>query len=242
MSIQDIYSDSSIRWHQRFDIDGVTSPGYHDMDVLMEAAQLPSDLTGLTVIDIGTTNGATAFECERRGASKVVAVDICGPDLFGFEQIANHLGSEVEFLQASLYELPAKLRGRTFDYCVFWGVLYHLRHPLLGLDALAQITNHSLTVETVISSADDVSATFFRGTELSNDGSNWWAPSQDCLAEMLRSSGFEPKLMKRWDAVISERAIMNCTKVGDLPEYLALGYDNEILGIQFSNRKSERLA
>jgi hypothetical protein len=59
---------------------------------------------------------------------------------------------------------------------------------------------------------------------------------------MLRSSGFEPELVKRWDAVISERAIMNCTKVGDLPEYLALGYDNEILGVQFSNRKSERLA
>jgi hypothetical protein len=113
---------------------------------------------------------------------------------------------------------------------------------LLGLDALAQITNQSLTVETVISSADDVSATFFRGTELSNDGSNWWAPSERCLAEMLRSSGFEPTLMKRWDAVISERAIMNCTKVGELPEYLAEGYDSEILGVQFSTRRSNRVA
>ena len=242
MSINEIYEDPQIRWHQRFQIDGVMSPGYHDMNVLMEAAQLPQDLTGVTVIDIGTTNGATAFECERRGAKKVVAVDLCSPELFGFDKISRHLGSDVEFLQASVYELPARLNGRTFDYCIFWGVLYHLRHPLLGLDALAQITNTSLTVETVISSATDVSATFFRGTELSNDGSNWWAPSEVCLAEMLRSSGFEPTLMKRWDASISERAIMNCTKVGDLPEYLVEGYDSEILSVQFSSRRSNRVA
>jgi tRNA (mo5U34)-methyltransferase len=241
MTINDIFLDPSIRWHQRFDVDGVTSPGYHDMNVLMSSAQMPDNLSGVTVIDIGTTNGATAFECERRGAKEVVAVDLCGPDIFGFEKLARHLGSQVEFLQASVYELPGKLQGKTFDYCIFWGVLYHLRHPLLGLDALAQITNQSLTVETVISSADDVSATFFRGTELSNDGSNWWAPSENCLAEMLRSSGFEPTLMKRWDAVISERAIMNCTKVGNLPEYLAEGYDSEILSVEFSNRRSNRV-
>jgi tRNA (mo5U34)-methyltransferase len=241
MSINEIYEDPRIRWHQRFEIDGVTSPGYHDMDNLIQIAQLPTDLSGLTIIDVGTTNGATAFECERRGAEKVVAVDLCEPSVFGFDKLSKYLGSQVEFLQASVYELPARLNGRSFDYCIFWGVLYHLRHPLLGLDALNQITNQFLSIETVISSAADTSASFFRSTELSNDGSNWWAPSETCLAEMLRSSGFDPTLMQRWDAAISERALMNCSKVGDIPEYLAEGYDSEIFSVEFSKRRANRV-
>ena len=121
-------------------------------------------------------------------------------------------------------------------------MLYHLRHPLLGLDALAQITAEKLTVETVISSSTQTNATFFRGTELSNDGSNWWAPSEICLTDMLKSSGFHTQLMKRWHAAVSERIIINCTKAGDLPEYLALGYDSEIAGVRFSQRRPNRIA
>lgn len=242
MSIQEIFDDPSIRWHQRFKVDGIYSPGYHDIDVLMSDAEIPLDLKGKTVIDIGTTNGATAFECERRGAKQVTAVDLCRPNVFGFEKLARHLESSVQFVQASVYELPEKLSFAQFDIVIFWGVLYHLRHPLLGLDALAQITAEKLTVETVISSSTQTNATFFRGTELSNDGSNWWAPSEICLTDMLKSSGFHTQLMKRWHAAVSERIIINCTKAGDLPEYLALGYDSEIAGVRFSQRRPNRIA
>jgi len=238
MAVVDIFENPNIRWHQRFTIDGVSSPGYHDMDLLISSAEVPNDLAGLSVLDVGTTNGAAAFECEKRGAKEVVAVDICQPNVFGFDLLAKHLQSDVQFLQSSIYQLPLKLQGRKFDYVIFWGVLYHLRHPLLGLDALAQVSNDRLTVETVISSDPNTNATFFRGTELGNDGSNWWAPSELCLSQMLSSSGFSPRLIKRWDAGISERAIMNCSKSGDLPEYLNEGYDSEILDITFSGRKS----
>ena len=241
MEIQDVFERPNIRWHQRFTIDGVTSPGYHDMDLLISSAQVPDDLTGLSVLDVGTTNGAAAFECEKRGAKEVIAVDICQPNVFGFDLLAKFLNSQVQFLQSSIYQLPSKLQGRRFDFVIFWGVLYHLRHPLLGLDALAQVSNDHLTLETVISSDSNTSATFFRGTELGNDGSNWWAPSESCLSQMLSSSGFTPRLIKRWDAGISERAIMNCSLAGELPEYLYEGYDSEILNVTFSGRNSKRI-
>jgi tRNA (mo5U34)-methyltransferase len=190
MTVADIFENPNIRWHQRFTIDGITSPGYHDMDLLISSAEVPRDLTGLTVLDVGTTNGAAAFECEKRGAKEVVAVDICQPDVFGFDAMAKYLQSDVQFLHSSIYQLPLKLQGRKFDYVIFWGVLYHLRHPLLGLDALAQVSRDRLTVETVISSNSSTSADFFRGSELGNDGSNWWAPTESCLSQMLFSSGY----------------------------------------------------
>jgi hypothetical protein len=46
IEIQDVFQSPNIRWHQRFTIDGVTSPGYHDMDLLISNAEVPVDLTG----------------------------------------------------------------------------------------------------------------------------------------------------------------------------------------------------
>lgn len=241
MEIEEVFANPNIRWHQRFTIDGITSPGYHDMNLLISNAEVPADLTGFSVLDIGTTNGAAAFECEKRGAREVVGVDICPPDVFGFDSLATYLKSDVKFLQSSIYQLPSNLNGQKFDFVIFWGVLYHLRHPLLGLDAIAQVSSDYLTLETVISSDRDTSATFFRGTELGNDGSNWWAPSEQCLKQMLSSSGFTPGMTKRWDAGISERVIVNSRKKSEIPEYLNEGYDNEIFDVTFSVRTSKRL-
>ena len=72
-------------WHQRFELaDGVYTPGASDIPWLMDKAAVPERLDGATVLDIGTTNGGAAFECERRGARRVVAVDIADENWFGF--------------------------------------------------------------------------------------------------------------------------------------------------------------
>ena len=121
-------------WHQRFElVPGVYTPGVSNIEFLTNAAGIADRLDDLTVLDIGTTNGGAAFECERRGAKRVVAVDIADEDWFGFAAIKELLGSRVEHLNSSIYELP-ELLGEQFDVVMFWGVLYQLRHPLLALD------------------------------------------------------------------------------------------------------------
>jgi predicted RNA methylase len=60
-----------------------------NMDLLISNAEVPIDLSGLSVLDVGTTNGAASFECEKRGAREIVAVDICPPDGFGFINLQN---------------------------------------------------------------------------------------------------------------------------------------------------------
>ena len=58
---------------------------------LWRRGNLPDDLTGATVLDVGTTNGGFAFEAERRGAVRVVAVDIVDADLFEFNALCQAL-------------------------------------------------------------------------------------------------------------------------------------------------------
>ena len=128
---------------------GVYTPGVNDIDFLLEQADLPEDVEGATVLDIGATNGGVAFELERRGAGRVVAVDIYSADWFGLEQLKALLNSRVEYLCASVYELPAKL-DEQFDIVAFCGVLYHLRHPLLALDVVRALTRGRALIETAV--------------------------------------------------------------------------------------------
>jgi hypothetical protein len=116
-----------------------------------------------------------------------------------------------------------------------------LRYPSLSLDLLVQVSSDHHSLEIVTSSDPNTSGTFFSGTELGKYGSNWWAPSEYCLKLMLSSSGFIPEMTKRWDAGISERAIVNSRKGSEIPEYLNEGYDNEIFNVIFSKRISSRL-
>ncbi len=244
MDFDNVINDTSIRWHQRFELNGSGNftPGFNSIEHLFELAQIPNDLAGASVLDIGTTNGGSAFLSEQRGASRVVAVDICDPDVFGFDKISSFLNSKVTFLKSSVYELPERLNYEKFDLVFFWGVLYHLRHPLLGIDALNQISGDLLTIETVISSADDSSANFFRKDELSNDGSNWWAPSEQCLLDFCESAGFTAETMSRWDASVSERILVNAQIRNVPPEYLSLSYEREISSVDFSPRFPNRIA
>ena len=137
-------------WHQRFELaPGVFTPGVSNVPFLLQMAGVPERLDGATVLDIGTTNGGAAFECERRGAERVVAVDIADADWFGFAVLRDALNSRVEHVQGSIYELPERLKEQ-FDLVLFWGVLYHLRHPLLALDNVRRLTRGTASIETAV--------------------------------------------------------------------------------------------
>jgi tRNA (mo5U34)-methyltransferase len=99
---------------------------------LLSMARLPERLDGKSVLDIGTANGGSLFELERRGAARLLGVDIYPPDFYGSAAIGSFLGSRAEFIQANLYDLATTLRGERFDIVLALGVIYHLRHPLLG--------------------------------------------------------------------------------------------------------------
>lgn len=218
-------------WHQRFDLgEGVFSPGVSNMPWLWEVAGVPDDLTDKSVLDIGTTNGATAFIAERRGAKRVVAVDVYDQDRFGFAALKDALGSQAEFVCASIYELPQVLQEQ-FDVVFFWGVLYHLRHPILALDNLRAVSRDMVYIESAVADhelgprASDKVARYYRLDELGNDGSNWFAPTTTCLVDWCHSSGLTPTKVDAWPEGAPTRAHVAARVVEGPPEYLGCSYE-----------------
>jgi len=65
-------------WHHSIDLgDGVVTPGLASLAQLEAAWERmrPPDLTGKSVLDVGAWDGFHSFQAEKRGASRVLALD-----------------------------------------------------------------------------------------------------------------------------------------------------------------------
>ena len=126
-------------WYHKIEVaPGVWTPGTHNSTQGLELIQMPEDLTGMRVLDIGARDGFYTFEAERRGAREVVALDYESADNTGFSIAAELLGSKATFVNDNVYALNPEEHG-TFDLILFLGVIYHLRHPLLALDRIHDV-------------------------------------------------------------------------------------------------------
>jgi tRNA (mo5U34)-methyltransferase len=228
---RELIADSAFVWHQRFElVPGVETPGTNDIIWLLDAAGVPADLSGLSVVDLGTTNGGAAFEMERRGAERVVAVDVKSPEHFGFVRLRDFLGSGVEWVQASVYEVGSVIE-ESFDLVLCFGVLYHLRHPLLALDNLRELVGGEALIETAVLDAEmpEVSgrpvARFYRSDELAGDSSNWFAPTLAALLDWCASCGLDPEVVAAWPPEGPERAIVRVRRGAGGPEWRERSYE-----------------
>jgi tRNA (mo5U34)-methyltransferase len=187
------------RWYHTIDLgEGLVTPGVDDSPQRLARLGLPESLHGLTVLDVGAWDGFFSFECERRGAARVVATDEYSwrgsgwGTKAGFQLAREALASRVEDIDVDVMELsPARIG--TFDLVLFLGVLYHLRHPLLALERVAAVTRGTLIVETVVDlvGLNRPAMAFYPGRELNGDPTNWWGPNADAVTGMLRTVGFE---------------------------------------------------
>lgn len=222
--------EAAFYWHQRFQLaPGIYTPGVNDVEQLLNRVGVLGDVRGASVLDIGATNGGLAFELERRGASRVVAVDIYDEDWFGFRAVKELLGSCAEYVCASVYELPQRF-VEPFDIVALWGVLYHLRHPLLALDAVRALTRRVAMIETAVSDHMLVDSTkpllyFHREDDLNGDGSNWFVPTTTGLADLCWSSGLEPTRIESWPEEAPARSMITVVPTGGDPEYLGISYE-----------------
>jgi tRNA (mo5U34)-methyltransferase len=186
-------------WHQIRLPDGTLTPGRDSTQKKIQHAKLPPDLAGKSVLDVGAWDGAFSFEAERRGASRVVALDSSqyrDRAWDGFDFAKRVLGSKVEKLEMDVMDISPASVG-VFDVVFFLGVLYHLPNPMLGLQNVTSVTRELLIVETHtdVNFLRRPAAAFYPGAELSNDASNWWGPNVAGVNGMLRSIGFDARLV-----------------------------------------------
>ncbi len=124
-------------------------------------------LKGARVIDVGAFDGVWSFWAEKTGVGYVLATDVekqfdydwgwAGPPAqfldpksndhaTSFQELKNILGSSVDRKKCSCYELSPDSTGM-FDLVICYGLIYHLRHPLLAFDRLRAICKGAILVE-----------------------------------------------------------------------------------------------
>ena len=168
---------------------------------------VPQDLSGKTVLDIGVNAGFFSLEMKRRGAERVLGIDIM-PHILAQTRFTSHwFELPIELFEWDVYDVGAL---GSFDIVVFLGVLYHLKHPLYALEKIESVCKSTLYFQSVVRGsgkdfepADDylMSETavfdlpeypklYFVEKSFNGDVSNWWMATRSCLKAMLRVAGF----------------------------------------------------
>jgi SAM-dependent methyltransferase len=202
----------SVRWYHTFEVlPGIVSPGQFAFNAaeVFETLGVPHDLHGKRALDIGTWDGPVAFELEKRGAD-VDAIDVQDPTCTAFACAHELRQSKVRYTQMSVYDV-AKRFPYKFDVIFFFGVYYHLKHPLLAFEALAEAlaeggrlyfegellltyseTNkgeRSTLDNRALAESDVPLALCYTGDFKSR--SNWFIPNLACLKGWLEAVGLE---------------------------------------------------
>jgi tRNA (mo5U34)-methyltransferase len=202
-------------WFHNLDLNGVpTAPqhflgDYPRVKWTQIASTIPADLSGATVLDVGCNAGFYSLEFKRRGASRVLGVDVDERYLNQARFAASVLDLEVEFEKWSVYDVD-QIAGQ-FDYVLFMGVFYHLRYPLYALDKVITKVRGRLVFQTMVRGStaspdlrDDYQfwdkevfsdphfpCMYFIEKKYAGDPTNWWIPNHGAMEAMLRSSGLE---------------------------------------------------
>lgn len=214
------------RWYHNFELlPGLWTHGAHrteSRELLNSRFGLAEDLTGLTALDIGALDGPHSFELERRGA-KVTSVDIQSPDVTGYNAARKIRCSKNEYIQGSVYRLNEFLAGQTFDIILFFGVWYHLKHPVLAFEQIASVLSPAGVVcfegevlknyaarpdgslntdaKFVAQMAEsDIPITLYYAGPYKQDQWSWFVPNRACVSEWLETAGLRIVSHGFWDS------------------------------------------
>ena len=205
---------AELEWYHTIELaPGVETPGWHDTRPIVHEVPFPSSLEGMRCLDVGTFDGFWAFEMERRGADEVIAIDILDPWQWdwpvgseaetvatigkrkgagsGFEIAQRELGSSVERIERSVYNLDEAEIGR-FDLIYLGSLLVHLRDPVRALERLRGVCAGTMIVVDGIDLLLSLVLPKLPVATLDGRGRPWWwYPNQAGLRRMIEAGGFE---------------------------------------------------
>ncbi|MFN7918737.1 MAG: DUF1698 domain-containing protein [Bryobacteraceae bacterium] len=212
---------------------------------------LPDDLRGARVLDIGAWDGWFSFEAARRGAD-VTAIDCV--EIPNFLAMRERLGVKVDYRVLDFYEIPQAKLGK-FDFVLFLGVLYHLKHPLLALEIVCEHATEMAIVDSFVIDGDTWRESvgqipmmeFYETDELGTHFDNWIGPSVTSLEAMCRAAGFARVEMAR---AAGNNAVFRCwrrplpapTGATAPPPKLRAAIHARNTGINFTTGKEEYIS
>jgi tRNA (mo5U34)-methyltransferase len=162
---------------------------------------LPTRMDGMRVLDVGCAEGFFSFEAERRGAAEVVAIDSFIGSIERFQLVKLALGSKVNAYRSNVYDLSPRTFG-TFDLVMFFGVLYHVKHPWYALEKIASVCTGTLLLQTLVTddpAYKDLSLSWFHPFGIESgpadkrqlDPTVFWVPTPECTKNLVRAVNFQ---------------------------------------------------
>lgn len=99
-------------------------------DQKLARLNLPADLGGKSVLDLGCNEGFFCLEAKRRGAKEVVGLDANPSVIAGAKQYAADQNLAIEYIVSDMMRLP----DRKFDFILLMSALHYIDYPaeLLG--------------------------------------------------------------------------------------------------------------
>jgi SAM-dependent methyltransferase len=178
-------------WYHTIDLpDGTTTPGVFDTRRVADLVAWPPGLAGGRCLDVGTCDGFWAFEMERRGAAEVVAIDVDDRAGRRFEIARRALGSRVERLGCSVYDLDPAIHGR-FAVVLCGTLLIHLRDPIRALERMRAVCDGELVLVECLDAFLDLVGRWIPCARLAPARGQWWRINRAGLVSALAVAGFE---------------------------------------------------
>jgi tRNA (mo5U34)-methyltransferase len=199
-------------WYHTIELaPGVVTPGWFDTRSVVARLPFPASLAGKRCLDVATFDGFWAFEMERRGAAETVAIDVLDPTRWdwpvnsdsavveaigqrqpgsGFEVAREALGSSVERLEMSVYDLDPDTVGM-FDFVYVGSLLIHLRDPVGALERVRSVCRGTLLLVDNIDLALTLRSRRRPVAALDGVGRPWWWKlNLAALSRVVEVAGF----------------------------------------------------
>jgi tRNA (mo5U34)-methyltransferase len=195
-------------WYHTLELgNGVVTKGMFDHRPVLDRYPIPDDLSGKRCLDVATMDGYWAFEMERRGAASVTALDLEDPEQLDwpavlrpdhdksidetkaerFELARNALGSNVERVLLSAYDLSPDLG--MFDFVFCGDLLLHLKDPITPVENIRSVCTGSAVIVNPVKKFR-----FHEKRPMADldgiDTFTWWVTNLTGLERIVRAAGF----------------------------------------------------
>lgn len=170
--------------------DGMVIEGDYDLGKYISHYDLPADLAGATVLDVGTSSGFIAVECARRGA-RVTALDLWNMPR-ALQLASSAFGVQVRYVKSNILDIDDAF-GQ-FDLVVCGSMLLHVASPVDVLRKIRRACGMRAIVSTACTDDSETSERpicEFLGVHVEiGDYWHYWSISAPALEKMMLAAGF----------------------------------------------------
>ena len=139
-------------WYQTIELkDDIVIKGTIDSIKRLEQLNLDENLTGKSVLDIGCNSGMLCLESKKRGADRVVGIDLQENRLEQARTISEIMNMDIEYKNIDLFN-TSELGKFDIVFCI--AVLTEVTDLIKGMEILKEITNEVLYLEIAMAESE----------------------------------------------------------------------------------------